>query len=224
VLATRDGQRVLSQGSKTDPRVINLSLRVSPSSLGDRRTKLNTLLAALSGKIEIVAVDDATKLCYGYLVSGETTFPHGPGLATLTAQHDVSLVCFDPLWYDVTPQVVGLAATGTPYSIPQGSASMRRWQVYVYGAASSPWTLTMKNAAGDTLASMTVATALSSSEYAIVDGDSFTITKFSGGVSSDITSTLSATHDFFRLDPWDAPTLQIDKGSAVVYASRPWVA
>jgi hypothetical protein len=226
-LVMRDGLRALSPASMSDARAIGLSLRLVASSFQNRRDALNSLFRALNGKLEIVTVEDPTKVCYGLLVSAPTVFPYaaGAGLATLASRSDVALVCYDPLWYDITPQATAISAVNTPVALTMGNASarMRRLLIRISGAATSPVTLTLKNAAGDTLQAMTLALALTSAEYVDIDCDAFTITKYSGGVATDQITALTTTQDFFAVDPYDLPSLQIDKGSAMAYYFRAYV-
>jgi hypothetical protein len=227
-LVMRDGLRPLSPASMSGARAIGLSLRLVASSFQNRRDTLNSLFRALNGKLEITTVEDATKVCYGYLVSAQTLFPYaaGAGLATLASRSDVALMCYDPLWYDKTPQVVAINSVNTPTTLPMGNASarMRRIQVQHNGVFTSPVTAILKNAAGDELQRMALSVAATSAEYVTADCDAFTITKYSGGVATDSLSVLDTTQDFFAIDPQDNPTLQVDKGTAIVTYYRAYVA
>jgi hypothetical protein len=227
-LVMRDGLRPLSPASMSGARAIGLSLRLVASSFQNRRDTLNSLFRALNGKLEIVSVEDPTKVCYGLLVSAPTVFPYaaGAGLATLASRSDVALLCYDPLWYDITPQPTAIGAVNTPVALTMGNASarMRRLLIRISGVVTSPVTLTLKNAAGDALSTMTIAVALTSAEYLDIDCDAFTITKYSGGVATDQLAALTTTQDFFAIDPYDLPTLQLDKGTAMAYYYRAYVA
>jgi hypothetical protein len=43
--------------------------------------------------------------------------------------HACTIVCYDPLWYDATPQVVALPAPGVFVALPVGSALTRKLRV-----------------------------------------------------------------------------------------------
>ncbi|MEA3247820.1 MAG: hypothetical protein U9Q74_16845 [Gemmatimonadota bacterium] len=224
-LVMRDGVKILSPASTSDPRMLRLNYEFRPSSFQDRRDKLNNLFRSLYGRQEIISVEDATKLCYGYLVSGEPNFATS-GLAIPYLRGNLGLLCPDPLWYDVTPQSVAINAVNTPTTLPMGyaSARMRRILLRLNGSWSSPITAILKNAAGDELQRMTIAVSATGSEYVDIDCDAFTITKYSGGSGTDQLNALTSTHDFLAIDPQDNPTLEIDKGTAVVYYYRAYVA
>jgi phage-related protein len=224
-LALRDGSRALSEASMTEPRVITLGTRLESSSLLDRRTKLNTLLRELRGKLEIASVEDPTKVCYGFIRAMPVTQFGSRPLAIVQVNPDVELVCHDPLWYDKEPVEVAIPAVNTPVVLPTGlaSARMRRLLIRANGAFTTPLTLILKHNGGE-IARMAIATATTSSEYLEIDCDAYTITKYSAGVGTDVTSTLDVTHDFFALDPLDGLTLQMDKGTADVEFHRAYAA
>jgi hypothetical protein len=228
VLAMRDGSRVLSPASSTDARTIAASVTFYPSSLLNRRDLLNAFMRATAGRIEIATVEDPTKVCYGELVGGATSFVGAAAFAVLPLKTDLTFLCADPLWYDQTPQAIGIPTINTDITLPMGNASarMRRLLVRVFGPVSSPLNLALKDGAGNTLAVNTIATvgalsaSLTGAEYMDIDCDAFSITKYSGGVATDITSLLGTSQDFFALDPQDSPTLAIDGGTAVAYYYR----
>lgn len=223
-LPLRDGSKALSEASMSDPRVIALGLRIEPTTLADRRTKLNTLLRDLRGQIEVATVEDATKVCYGLIQEGPVSHFGGRPFAILPVQCDLSVLCPDPLWYDATPVSVSINAVDTPVALPMGvgSARTRKLRIRLNGSFTSPITVILK-ANGAELARMTIASSTTSSEYIEIDCDAFTITKYSSGVGTDVLSTLTVTHDFFALDPSDGLTLEINKGTAVAYLTRAYL-
>jgi hypothetical protein len=199
-----------------------ISVLFSPSSLQNRRDLVNAFFRAMAGRIEIATIEDPTKVCYGVLTTAPATFIGASPLAVLPTKADLTFLCADPLWYDVTPQAAAIGAANVDVTLPLGNASarMRRVLVRVSGAVSSPLNITLKNGAGDTLAVMTISVSLTSAEYLEIDCDLFTVTKYSGGVATDQTAQLGLAQDFFALDPQDAPTLRIDQGTAMAYYYR----
>ncbi len=73
----------------------------------------------------------------------------------------VALLCGDPLWYDVSPQVIAINTVNTPTTLPMGlaSARVRRILLRLNGSWSSPITAILKSAAGTELQRMTMATS-----------------------------------------------------------------
>ncbi len=221
----RDGGVVMSQASSTGERMIKFVWYLQPVSFLDRRNKLAALQQALRGRLEITTVEDPTKVCYGYFTVQPVT-PAGRWLVQPEMLLAPTIVCYDPLWYDVTPQTAALPAVNTPVLMPVGTALTRRVTIQIHGAVSSPVTVTMLSLNGTTLATMTLALALTSGEYAEIqcDPDGPSILKYSGGTSTDSISALGATETFFRFDPTDQPMLKIDKGTALVIVTRAYEA
>lgn len=214
------GQRVVANTARFQPRAYNLTLYLSPSSLADRRTKLDTLFAAFPGVVALTTIEDSTRQCFGYLRRATTTPASRPFLA---GQPQVGVacefVCYDPLWYDVTPQAMTLSTPGTAYTIPVGNARSRRIVITISGAATpSPTVLTLKNSGGTTLQTMTLNSTLAGGESWVVDCYNGTITK--SGAS--VLSILGTTDTFLEIDPTTAPTLTVSRGTATASVTRAW--
>lgn len=223
-LVSRDGEQLLTATARTSARMLGLSLLGRRLTMAQRDTVVGTIVAALTGIVEVVSADAPTKVCFGVVEQVDVVVPppaFGPG-SQYAVKPDLVIRCDDPLRYDLTPSSVSINAVNTPVALPVGlaSARMRRLLLYLYGAFTSPITAILKNVGGDELARMTISTATTSSEYLAVDCDAYTITKYSGGVATDVTGTLDVAHDFFAIDPQDTPTLEINKGTAAAHLTR----
>lgn len=222
-LAQRDGRKVLTTISPVAPRTLGLGFRLEPSSLSDRRTKLNALFKALRGRIEIKSVEDSTKSIFGYLQEAPvSTFGSRP-LTLPQVKTDLQLVCPDPYWYDSSAQTLTLASAGVDYALSMGdsSAVTRRISVKINGTFTSPVTVVLKTSGGVEISRMTLALAKTSPAYVTIDCDAYTIVDSS---SVDQIATLTSTHDFFKFDPSTAGKMTVDKGDAVVTYYRAYAA
>ena len=128
--------------------------------------------------------------------------PVSPALARSgKALHAIRLEMLgqDPLIYDREGTVAGFSTA--PAELPLGTApSLPTFRVH--GPTTVGWTLTYKDFRGITRAVQTVASTLSSTQYALVDHELSNIITSTGG---DLVAALSSTSDnpFFALDPQD---------------------
>ena len=208
----RAGQVVTSTYAASAPRTVTFTGYLSPTSLSDRRAKLDAILRALSGRVEITTVDDPLRCVYGYLTD-MTVRTVGPALLAgqPIAYVDVELTCYDPLWYDVAPRTLALPVVGTAYVIPLAATSVvRRSTLTIYGSVTNP-AVTVRSASGVVLAQFRLTGTLTSSESVVVenDPDIATITKWSSGTATDVWSWLNASDWLLSLDPADAATIEI---------------
>ena len=111
----RYGQAVTGVNVTANPKVLKFTGYLQPASLAARRTALDALSKALTGRLEITTTDDPTRALYAYLTAMPVRTV-GPALLSGQPQAfvDVTLTAFDPLWYDLTPQVMAIAAASTP--------------------------------------------------------------------------------------------------------------
>lgn len=180
------------------------------------------LLAALAGikalvtrgTLEVVVGDRATRAFFAR-VRGHSLTRTEPQLLSLALQGSLTLRCLDPYAYDLAPQMRACGAA--PTALPQGTAPT--WPLLRLTAITNPTVITLRDAAGTTLATMTIAAALNpATEYLDIDMAKQSLTKYTSGVASDAYSALSAG-DFFSLPAQDpmggAPTLAISTGSAL---------
>lgn len=222
----RDGQVAVSQAGYTAPRMMKLQFYVQPSSLNDRRVKLNALRAALRGLLAVTTVEDATKAVYGLLSTGATAAANRWFLAPEVTE-EIGIICHDPLWYDTSPQTLSMPATNTDYVIPMGSALLRRMRLVINGSWSGTITATMKNNGGATVQTMSSTWSAAGGESLEIECDPAKphLRSYSSGVSTDRVSTLGTMETFFVAEPMDAPTLRVDKGTgATLYVYRAYEA
>lgn len=215
----RDGSVPQSSATYTAPRDFMMTFYLQPSSLGNRRTQLRAIYQALRGRLAISTVEDPTTCVYGYLLQAPVTKTSAwlyAGQPQVTVK--VTLRCFDPLWYDINPQILAINAINTPKVLPVGTTLTRRVKIVLFGTvASSPVVLTLASGYGDAIQTNTLSLTLTSAQSLTIDCDAYTIIKSDG--TSQI-SALGSTETFFALDPNDQPMLSISEGTAVVYVWR----
>lgn len=149
--------------------------------------------------------------------------PLDPQFLSTAHRCDFVLEAVDPLWYDRDPVPVS-APAGAVARCPIGTAPV--WpMIHIMGAGSNP-VLTLKNAAGDTVGSMTLTITLAAGDYLVIDCGAGTITKYVNGVASDGLALLTAG-DFPVISPEHGdvvtgalPTLSISAGSFVAFYRR----
>lgn len=217
----RLGARMVTPGIGSDVRTISLEGYLQPSSLADRRTKLDALHRALTGRLSVTTSDNLTRECFAHLTNlGVKPVAGELWTGAPEAMVRVQLTCVDPLWYDVTPQSISAAAVATPVAFDtSGAAPYRRLKIILQGGVTNP-TLTLKRATGATLATMRFTGVLTSAEYLEIDCDPdvATIKKWSGGTATDAMSWLNAADTFFAVDPLDVPTLEVSGTGATFIA------
>ena len=210
----RYGQAVTGVNVTANPKVLKFTGYLQPASLAARRTALDALSKALTGRLEITTTDDPTRALYAYLTAMPVRTV-GPALLSGQPQAfvDVTLTAFDPLWYDLTPQVMAIAAASTPAAFSTaGTAPYRRAQIVLNGAMSGTVTITLKDGTGATKGTLRLTGTLTSAEFLVLDldPDVATITKWSAGVATDAITWLNRADGFgaFIIDPLDAPTIE----------------
>jgi len=190
-------------------------------------TSVNQLVAdvddlkrrAMMGTIELRFSDEPTRF-YLARIQDFDVMPIAPALRpTGTAMHRVRMtwLCSDPLSYEVSGTIVAFSTiraecpVGTAPSLPQ---------IRVFGPSTgvAGYTLTYRNAGGDTVYTMALAGAaatLTSTQTLTIDMELATITKSNG---TNSISALSTSATFFALDPQDAsgstgpyPTVAINR-------------
>lgn len=216
----RDGKRPVSVGSTTEPRAIGLKLYVQPTSFADRRAKLDALFAAMTGELEISTVENTNRVCYGYLEAASVT-PAGLAFVDPQVYADCQIVCYDPLWYDKSPQVVSLNAVDTPTALPTGTARTRDIQIVLSNPSSSIVNpvLKLKDSRGAEAMRLTLTGTIATGERLVIDCEQHTITRYdTSNAAFDALSWLSGVEDFFYYDGNEAYTIEkTTAGTGPVY-------
>lgn len=194
----RPGVLPIGTASSIAPRTMTLGAYFGATSLSDRRVRLNTILKQMSGPLEIISAEDPLKVCYGFLTEAPIT-PEGLAFVNPGITAAFRITCFDPLWYDIDPQLVGAPAAGNWATLNFGTAPMRRIRFQIVGAATNP-VVKLRSGNLNTLATMTFTVTLGANDYLDVDCDTYTITKYTAGVASNALSTLGSTETFFMHD------------------------
>lgn len=164
-----------------------------------------------------------------------TQFAPAPAAAILSTNHaaiSITFECADPARYDVNPQ--GLALSTTRVSCPMGDAPTYPLIVaHGNGAALTNLVITVRDASGTVVQTMTFTNTIGANDYRIIDCLRTQITKSVAGTQSDAQSEWTSG-DFPVLRPADAvyavsawPTIELSSstGTAVGVASysRAWL-
>lgn len=226
-LVGRVGAAPSTRGSSYEPRALVLGVRpttATATSLMAGRDALGAWYAACQGLLEIESIDRPGRVCYG-LFEGAEDSPFGLTLVSPQVDAVGRITCYDPLWYDRQPTVVGVAED-TRLTVPVGTAP-GRYRFAIVGAATAP-TVTLRTRAGAVIETMRFdqdSFALASTDVLTVDWlASSPVQKVSSGVASDVFDALNPDDSFLEIDPDDGPTLEVDDGSLILTAWRGWLA
>lgn len=210
------GNLLLSPQPQMGSRIITVNGYVRAASAAGLVAIYDELQERLqAGDIEVRTIDqpDRVLVCR---YRDRTLTPLPPQFVSRIHQCAFTLEAPDPLWYDRDPIQVSAAAT-LKVRCPIGTAPV--WPVLqIMGAASNP-VITLRNAAGDVVTTMTLTVTLNSTDYLVIDCGAGTITKYASGVATDGLPLLTAG-DFPVLSPEDAdfvtaayPTLEVSAGT-----------
>lgn len=176
-------------------------------------TKLDALKAALAAPLTLILAEQPLRQYTARCLS-VTVEETGPVLLQRKQAVTIALFCDDPYAYDTALQTVAFT---TATAIPMGTAPTTRGVITITGAAA--FTLTYKNSAGVTLATMVFAGVTSP---IAIDLDTFLATDGSGNALGKLTSG-----EFFALSPLDGvfgtstwPTLEVSSGTGSISYRR----
>lgn len=193
---------VVSPFATLPPSNLRITAQLRPTTIAARDTQLAKFFDLFSGLVEIRFGDAATKVLEGMLAR-QSVREKIPGWISSAVMATVDVVCHNPTKRDRYLQSAGFNASrttiqmGTAPSV-NGPTSPFRNRILIMGSASNP-VVTMRDAAGIVVGSMTFTVALGTNEYLAVDLDAKTIKKFTAGVEADALST-HTSGDWLTLD------------------------
>jgi hypothetical protein len=213
----RMGPWATNIASQVAPRSLAVRLLLTPASMAARKAALASLYSALQGVVELRLNDDPYRFTYVVLSGGSAT---SLAQALVESRMDVTLKfdATDPLFYDVTWNAIAIPIGSTVRrTIPIGTAPFGG-VLRLTGAGTNPCTVTLRDQAGNSVQTMTLATTWTTAEYVEIDCDQWTVKKWSAGAATNILSTLGALEQPLIFSPEDQPTLTITGcGGAVLY-------
>ena len=220
----RAGASLIGQTGRTATRTFSTKLvSMTGVTLAGRRTNLSALYRASQGAVAVRFDDDPTKEIYTLMSSGSTA-ALAVAMVDGAVSVDLQWLTYDPYWHDVAVSSCQVYGGGNRYAVTCGSAP-HGGVMHITGAGTSPITLTLRNAAGTALGTMTLTTTFTSGEYVEIDFDRKRIEKVNDTTRTNLLTTLGATEDFFVFSPEDQPTLSLTNAtSAVLYYRKAWVA
>ena len=216
----RQGLRPVGSGSATEVRALDLRLLVSPTSVTDRQTKLDTLSDRFAGQVEVASADAPNRVCFGLLETMRVTSPWKP-FVNMSVYADARIVCHDPLWYDRDPQILWVA-TGTRVALPMGTGTVRRMVITAHGAATNP-VFILRDQTGTEAQRMTLTGAPSSSQWVDADCDRYALTLQSAGTDLFAAGWLSVTETFLELRRPYSYTIECAQANLTVALYRSYV-
>jgi hypothetical protein len=230
-LPQRVGSVILAPEAETAMRSITIDGVIDPSAAG-RALTLANLRAAISelqdrvyrGTIEVRFSDEPDIFVVARCEQGQL-IASPPQFMNPKSRVQIRLTCPDPLRYSRFASLVDVNSIRT--GIPLGTA-VSAPVIRVLGAATNP-VITYRDKAGAIRQSMTLTATLAAGDYVDIDGELFTITRYTSGVASNGISLLTSG-DFIALDPQDGdyangswPTLEISVGSAEILYRKAWL-
>lgn len=213
------------------PRDLSFTVFYRASSVSDRRTKEDSLKRTLGGSLKKITFNDgvnAARIVWGAMFSAPEVRMIGHyGLATVFSM-TCTFTCPNGFWSDEYWSSVALPAAATAYQVPLGTYTSP-WILNIMGAATGPFTVTVKRTGGQTLYSMTFSGSLTSSEWLSIDSVNRKIEKVSGGVRTSWAGSSNWTAgEWPVLDPIDGnyalgagPTVETSAGTGeLLYLKR----
>lgn len=194
------------------PRTLRIACLVQPAALtlAARRAAEDGLkLLASRGLIKIIYDDGVTapRTIDGVCLACTVT-PRRHPVVSLVSDAELTVLCPDPTWADVTGQVIGFSTTAT--AIPLGtsvSGGLVRIAAPAWSANVQNLVLGYYTAGGVLVGSMTFTITLTAgTDFLEIDLDRATVTKSLSGTVTNAITTLTAG-DFFALDPTDGDPL-----------------
>lgn len=204
---------VIAGDPTTETRTLTVSCMIQPSALtlAARRTAEDQLKAlAYRALIKIVNDDgvNAPRAIDGLCI-GCTVTPRRHPTVNLVSDAQLTVLCPDPTWYDVTGQIIGFSSIAA--AVPLGTApsgGVIRLAIPHWSADVTDPTITYLSAGGVTRGSLafTALTLGAGTDYLEVDLDRATCTRYTSGSAINVLDKLSSG-DFFALDPMDGDVL-----------------
>lgn len=187
----RQGSTVIAAPIEA-PRKIVLNGFVTSASVAQTRTNLDTLkLALMAPLVQLTFQDNSTRYITVGLDAFTVTFS-GPALIDRRVRVSISMTAYDPYYYDITPTTVASAATmplGTGYARPTIT-------ITATGANAGPILVILRKNDNTLVGTLTISTALATSDVLIVDMDARTVKKNGTSIIASISSG-----DFWAADP-----------------------
>ena len=230
-LPTRTGAIILAPDAETAPRTIAIGGVIRRNTMALVRASIDELKARLfAGTVEVRFRGHADRVAYARCEEHRFV-PGAPQFAeAITAKAwgrvSFSLFCPDPLVYERDATIVGFSSVRR--QVPLGTA-VSAPTIRIMGPATNP-TIRYRSARGTIVTAMEFgATTLLSTDYLEIDGERFTVRKFTSGVESNAIDSLTSAGTFIALDPQDGnggsayPTLEVTSGTGEAHYRRSWI-
>lgn len=195
-LPLRRGSKVLTTSQTVSARTLAMRFIVNPTSFTDRATRLDALAAQFNGLVTVTTADAPSRAVYGLLQTMNVT-PIGQSFVLPSVYADCSIVCDDPLWYDVDPVVTAITA-GTQGSLVMGTGPVRKLVVTVNGAVVNPVVI-LRDQTATEVQRMTLTGSIAAGKWVEIDCDAYSITLRPDGTNLLQAGWLGVAETFFEL-------------------------
>lgn len=214
-LPMRDGGVDLTGRRDTEKRTITVPMILDGDSKSDAKSKLDEFKFRVSKETITVEFPDENRE-FDAKVKSLNVSTVEPDFASRSYEFEVEFLLEDPRLFDTSTTTVDFSGSAT--ETPLGN--VRVWPTITIEETTAPYTITYKDASGNTVASIAFGTGLGAGEQRIINMDKFTVEDSNG---NNKISEMSGG-DFFALDPrhgeWNGPypTLEIDTSPTVADA------
>jgi phage-related protein len=215
----------------TKPRELKMQMFYRSTSLSDRKSKENLIKSVIGGGLKKIAVSDGsnqTVHTWGVLSAPPVVTMMGHFITGTVFSMTCSFTCPNGFWQEMNWSSLSIAAASTSYQVSLGTYP-GPWILNVMGAATGPFTVTVKRSGGQTVSYMTFSGSLTSSEWLSVDSVNRKIEKVSGGSRTSWSGSSNWTAgEWLAIDPVDGnyalssgPTIEVSSGTAeLLYLKR----
>lgn len=222
-----------------------------PTQAAPRKLTPSGFVSAASASALKSAIDNLKALCYSGAVrlrfpdrtdqefrdcrcAGFEVTPRAALMANLGADVSMTFDVADPIRYDINP--LGYALSTSRTSLPMGTAPCGNVMIVLHGGGASLTnpTVTLKNAAGDTLGTIGLTASIGANDYALLDVSRVMLTKSVAGTTSDGLSWWTSgdlglvfrpADGWYEASAWPTVTLSSTGGTAqgLISYSRGWL-
>ena len=183
-LVRATGPGAFGSGVTVAPRTITIGLDVWPSSNLERVTVTDTVYRALSG-LRVLRTEDAPDREYWVTLTNVRPDFYHRSIARYFLE--LTFVAVDPTRYEREPVTVALSTARATVRVGNQPSAPRIW---LYGAATSVVNpvVTVRNASGDVVSTLTLAGTLTTNDALVIDCAAHWIDRYQAGVLATGTS------------------------------------
>jgi hypothetical protein len=187
-----------------DSRVLRFTVQKRLTTYAERSAFMDQMADILTGAIEVRFGDQSARAIRGTARVFDGHVIAKPRFVNMDAEVIVEIECFTAAKWSVEPQsrVIGSAAV-PDMEIPVGTLP-HGGQIYIAGSNSTQQTIKYRSIKGTLLGNIIFTPALATGEYAMLDLDNESITKYTtAGVASNESRWIDPSSVWFKVYPRD---------------------